>query len=192
MDQNMAICRNIILILGVLSWIYSLPALADFKKIKNINITTLDFLFLKFDNFFIKNQHKILDRNPLTVRYQGINYDVNYEKEKEIKVTIYAVMDKTRYKRKKYLPKLVDCNIVRNRIFYNKFGYSGFLRKKTYSLDEDLMREILKNTIYNLQGLNEELKDFLIDKTKISIEIIHPIQSRNLSCSGNISDFELR
>ena len=188
----MAICRNIILTLGVLSWIYSLPALADFKKIKNINITTLDFLFLKFDNFFIKNQHKILDLNPLSVRYQGINYDVNYEKEKEIKVTIHAVMDKIRYKRKKYFPKLVDCNIIRNRIFYNKFGYSGFLRKKTYSLDEDLMREILKNTIYNLQGLNEELKDFLIDKTIISIEIIHPIQSRNLSCSGNISDFELR
>ena len=188
----MAICRNIILILGVLFWIFSLPAFADFKKIKNINITTLDFLFLKFDNFFIKNQHKILDQNPFNVRYQGINYYVNYKKEKEIEVKIYAVMDQIRYKRKKYYPKLVDCNIIRNKIFYNKYGYSAFLRKKNYVLDENLMREILKKTVYNLQGLNEELKDFLIDKTKIYIEVVHPNKSRNRLCSGNITDFELR
>ena len=54
------------------------------------------------------------------------------------------------------------------------------------------MREILKNSIYNLQSLDDELKDFLIDKTKISIEIIHPIQSKNRLCSGKIIDFELR
>ena len=188
----MAICRYILITLSFIFWIFSTSVFADFEKLKKTEITTMDFLLTKFDNFFIKNQHKILDQNPLNVRYQGINYYVNYEKEKEIKVIIYAVMDKIRYKKKKYFPKLVDCNIIRNKIFYNQFGYSAFLRKKTYSLDEDLMREILKNTIYNLQGLNEELKDFLIDKTKISIEIIHPIQSKNRSCSGNISDFELR
>ena len=38
----------------------------------------------------------------------------------------------------------------------------------------------------------ESRPPLLIDKTKISIEIIHPIQSKNRSCSGNISDFELR
>ena len=50
-----------------------------------------------------KNQHKILDQNPFTVRYQGINYQVNYEKEKSIEITIRAVMDQTRYKNRKCL-----------------------------------------------------------------------------------------
>ena len=54
------------------------------------------------------------------------------------------------------------------------------------------MREILKNSIYNLENLDDELTNFLIDKTKIKVKIIHPNQSKNYSCSGNIADFELR
>ena len=101
-------------------------------------------------------------------------------------------MDRYRYKSKKYFPKLVDCNIVRNRIFFNKFGYTGITRKKNYSLSEIEMREVIKKTIYNLENLDESLKDFLIDKTKINVEIIHPIKIKSISCSGNLTDIELR
>ena len=67
-----------------------------------------------------------------------------------------------------------------------------YRRKKNYALDEEMMREILINSIYNLENLDDELKNFLVDKTKIKVKIIHPNQSRNYSCSGNIADFELR
>ena len=54
------------------------------------------------------------------------------------------------------------------------------------------MREILKKTIYNLENFDDELTNFLIDKTKIKVKIIHPNQNKNYSCFGNIADFELR
>ena len=101
-------------------------------------------------------------------------------------------MDRYRYKKKKYFPKLVDCNIIRNRIFYNKIGYTGFTRKKNYSLSEEGMREILKIAIYNLENFDETTKDFLIEKTQIQVKVIHPIKIKNVSCSGNLTDIELR
>ena len=187
----MAICRYIIIILSIISWIYSSSVLADFNKLKNINITSMDFLMMKFDNFFIKNQHKILGNNPLAIHYESVNYYVFYEEGKNIEIILEATMNKRRYKNKKYFPKLVDCNIVRNRIFYNKYGYTAFKRKKNYVLDEDIMRNVLKKTIYNIENLDDELADFLINKTKIKVEIIHPNRSKNRLCSGNITDLEL-
>ena len=188
----MVICRYIVIILSIISAIYSSSVFADFNKLKNIKITSMDFLLTKFDNFFIKNQHKILSNNPLMIYYESLNYNVAYKEGKNIEVTIEAKMNQVRYKRKKYFPKLSDCNIVRNKIFYNKSGYTFYRRKKNYALDEEMMREILINSIYNLENLDDELKNFLVDKTKIKVKITHPNQNRNYSCSGNIADFELR
>jgi len=188
----MATCKYIFFILLTFFCINSSSVLAEFNKIKKVDITTMDFLLTRFDNFFIKNQHKILGNNPLAVRYESINYNVIYEVEKSIQIFLEAKMDRYRYKSKKYFPKLVDCNIIRNRIFFNKFGYSGITRKINYSLSESGMREVIKKTIYNLENLNEPLKNFLIDKTKINVEIIHPIKTKNISCSGNLTDIELR
>tara|TARA_B100001996_G_scaffold378539_1_gene362848 strand:+ start:233 stop:799 length:567 start_codon:yes stop_codon:yes gene_type:complete len=188
----METCRYIFIITCFFYLINSSPILADFKKLENVNITAMDFLLTKFDNFFIKSQYKILRSNPLTVAYESINYNVIYEKDKNIQITLEAVMDKRRYERKKYFPKLVDCNIIRNKIFYNKLGYSGFLRKKNYSLSEVDMRETLKRIIYNLENFDEATKDFLIEKTIIKVEVIHPRKVRSISCSGNIADIELR
>ena len=188
----METCKYIFFIILSFFWINSLTALAEFKKLDSVNITAMDFLLTKFDNFFIKNQHKILGNNPLAVRFESINYDVIYEKEKNIQINLQAIMDTHRYKRKKYYPKLVDCNIIRNRIFFNKLGYTGFTRKKNYSLSEVEMREDLKRMIYNLENFDEKTKDFLIDKTIINIEVVHPRKIRNITCSGNITDIELR
>ena len=100
-------------------------------------------------------------------------------------------MDQNRYKLKKYSPKKVDCNIIRNRIFYDKVGYSAFKRKLNYTLSEAEMVEILKAKIYNLENFDEELKSFLVNKTKIMITIKNPIRKQTISCSGNLSDLEL-
>tara|TARA_Y100000590_G_scaffold239897_1_gene269773 strand:- start:839 stop:1405 length:567 start_codon:yes stop_codon:yes gene_type:complete len=188
----MVICRYIIIILSLISYTYSSSVFADFNKLKNIKITSMDFLLSKFDNFFIKNQHRILRRNPLMIYYESLNYNVVYKEGKNIVINIEAKMNRMRYKQKKYFPKLSDCNIVRNKIFYNKSGYTFFKRKKNYVLDKEIMTEILKNSIYNLENLDDEFKNFLIRQTKIKVKIIHPNQNKNYSCSGNIADIELR
>ena len=188
----MAICKYIIIILSIIIYTYAPATFADFNKLPNIKITSMDFLLTKFDNFFIKNQHKILRNNPLMIYYESLNYSVTYKKGENIEVAIEAKMNQKRYKRKKYFPKLPDCNIVRNKIFYNKSGYTFYKRNRTYDLDEEVMREILKKSIYNLENIDDELVSFLIDKTKIRVNIIHPNQNKNFSCSGNIADFELR
>ena len=168
----MAICKYIIIILSIIVYTYAPATFADFNKLQNIKITSMDFLLTKFDNFFIKNQHKILRNNPLMIYYESLNYSVTYKTGETIEVAIEAKMNQKRYKRKKYFPKLPDCNIVRNKIFYNKFGYTFYRRKKTHDLDEEMMKEILKYSIYNLENLDDELKNFLIDKTKVKVKII--------------------
>ena len=84
----MVICRYIIIILSLISYTYSSSVFADFNKLKNIKITSMDFLLNKFDNFFIKNQHKVLRGNPLMIYYESLNYSVTYQEGKNIKVTI--------------------------------------------------------------------------------------------------------
>ena len=81
----MVICRYILITLSFIFWIFSTSVFADFKKLKKIEITTMDFLLTKFDNFFIKNQHKILTNNLLIVRYESVSYDVIYKEGKILK-----------------------------------------------------------------------------------------------------------
>ena len=80
----MAICRYILTTLSFIFWIFSTTVFADFEKLKKTEVTTMDFLLIKFDNFFIKNQHKILSNNPLLVRYESIRYEVVYIEEKNM------------------------------------------------------------------------------------------------------------
>ena len=97
----MAICRYIIVILSIITCTYSSAVFADFNKLQDIKITSMDFLLTKFDNFFIKNQHKVLRGNPLMIYYESLNYSVTYQEGKNIKVTIEAKMNQRRYKKKK-------------------------------------------------------------------------------------------
>ena len=149
----MVICRSILIKLSIIFWVFSTSVFADFKKLEKIAITPIDFLLSKFDNFFIKNQHKILSNNLLIVRYESVSYDVVYKKEKNIEIFLTATMNQDRYKTKKYTPKKVDCNIIRNRIFYDRTGYSVFSRKLNYSLSESEMVEILKTLIPVLSSM---------------------------------------
>tara|TARA_B100001540_G_scaffold29648_1_gene25572 strand:+ start:208 stop:777 length:570 start_codon:yes stop_codon:yes gene_type:complete len=189
----MVICKYILFFFSIVFCTFSIPLNADFKKLDDVQISPIDFLMVKFDNFFIKNKNKIIDSNPFSVSYQEVNYYVVYEKNEHFQIFIEAVMDKHRYtKVKKYYPKNADCNVVRNRIFFNKFGYSIFRRKKNNALNEDMMREILIGNIFNLEYLNDDMKDFLIQNTKIKVQITHPEKGRFITCSGNIIDVELQ
>ena len=78
----------------------------------------MDFLLTKFDNFFIKNQHKILSNNPLLVRYESISYDVIYIEGKNIEIFLEAIMDRSRYKKKKYS---IDREVYQHIKIYKKY-----------------------------------------------------------------------
>jgi len=190
--QNMEICKKIILfsILILLSLIQYTKA----NNIKDITPSFKDFILMKYEIFFLKNQSRVLNSKKigLMVRYQSVNYEIKIDKNNNTKIIINSIMDKNRYlKKKKYKPKISDCNIVRNKIVTNKFGYNPLTLKQNYSVTEDVLFEYIKNNIFNFQNIKEdEIKRF-INKTSVTVNIVHPISKFNLSCSGKLSDAQL-
>ena len=151
-----------------------------------------DFVILKFDLFIQSNLNNLVSAGGITaVSYQSINYKINMDKKNNIFITINVVMNKKRYTKKKYFPKLRDCIQIRNKIFVNKYGYSPFKQTFNNLVNEDILINKINDNILNISSLNEDLKNKIIDKTKIKINIIHPKTENNLSCSGNLIDTKL-
>ena len=156
-------------------------------------LTIKDFLILKFELFLGNNINNLFIGGGLTnIAYQNINYTVKIDKKDNIEIILDAVMNKQRYKAKKYSPKISDCNQIRNKIFLNKYGYSFLTRKYNNLVNEDSLTENLNNTILNISSIEDNLKDQIIEKTRIKINIIHPKIVNNLSCSGRLIDNELK
>ena len=127
------------------------------------------------------------------VQYSNIGIGVSLDKKKEeIFINIYAIMDRNRYQKKKYIQKLSDCNQVRNLIFYQKHGYKFFTQKRDPSLSQDLMNDIFKEVFFNNLSLNEKEIQFLTDRSFVKVTILHPIKKSELSCSGKANDYELQ
>ena len=188
----MEICKKIFFFSIFLIFFFIPITKAD--NLNNINLTIKDLILIKYEIFFLKNQSRVTGskRVGLMVKYQSINYDVNIDNENNTTIRINAIMDKNRYlKKKKYKPKITDCNIIRNKIVANKFGYNPFTLKPNYSITEEILLENIKNNIFNFQNLNEDQIETLINKSTIKINIIHPIPKFNKSCSGNFSDVKL-
>ena len=187
----MEICKKIFFFSIFLIFFFIPISKAD--NLNNINIAFKDLILIKYEIFFLKNQSRVIgSRVGLMVKYQSINYDVNIDNENNTTIRINAIMDKNRYlKKKKYKPKITDCNIIRNKIVANKFGYNLFTLKPNYSITEEILLENIKNNIFNFQNLSEDQIETLINKSTIKINIIHPIPKFNKSCSGNFSDVKL-
>ena len=141
----MAICKKKIFIHTALSvlliFAITCSSYADmnFEKLENKKVSILDFFLLKLETKLIKKA-QYLRRQLLVsrVQYSNINIQVDYdEKEGQIFINLYAVMDKNRYKKKNYKQKLSDCNQVRNLIFYKKHGYKFFSQKRDPSLSQE-------------------------------------------------------
>jgi|TARA_B100002051_G_scaffold256446_1_gene272967 hypothetical protein len=164
------------------------------SNFSNISPTIKDLILMKYEIFFLKNQERVINSRKvgLMVKYQSLNYELKIDKDNNTSIRVNAVMDKNRYlKKKKYKPKITDCNILRNKIVTNKYGYNPLTLKFNYSITEDVLFEYIKNNIFNLQNLKEDQITSLIDKTSIIINIIHPISKFSLSCSGKFSDAQL-
>ena len=74
----------------------------------------------------------------------------------------------------------------------NKNGYSLFTNKKNYSVSEEILFNTIKKNVYNLVNISEKNIKESINQTNIKINILHPISRFNISCSGKITQLELK
>tara|TARA_Y100000590_G_scaffold50244_1_gene53006 strand:+ start:857 stop:1447 length:591 start_codon:yes stop_codon:yes gene_type:complete len=195
----MEICKKKIIINIILSFLfvfsYLKPGYAEvnFENIENKQVSYLDFFLLKFENTL--NKKSLILRRQLfatRVQYSNIGIGVDFDKKSEkISVKIYAIMDRNRYSKKKYEHKISDCNQVRNLIFYQQNGYKFFTQKRDPALSEKIMEDIFKEVFFNNISLDEKEIKFLLDKMFVHVTILHPIQKKELSCSGKINEYEL-
>ena len=92
--------------------------------------------------------------------------------------------------KKKYKPKLSDCNILRNILLYGKYGYNIF-QKRNKHLSNAKMSEIFLGRFLNNLSLSENEKDYILNNTLAKVEVIDPVRGNNIFCTGGI-DKELK
>ena len=165
---------------------------ANELDLKKNFIPLKDFIILKYELFFKENAKNVFQGGGVFgVAYQDIIYDIKIKNDDSIDISINAIMDKERYRSKRYYPKLRDCNQVRNKIFMNKYGYSFLSQSFNNLVNEESLTKEINNKILNISSLDNEMKNYLLNKTKIKIKILHPKQEKSLSCSGKLLATEL-
>ena len=97
-------------------------------------------------------------------------------------------MDKKRYSQKKYIPKISDCNILRNLLLYGKQGYNIFSKKRNVYLTDSIMSEMFISNFLNNLSITESLKDFILKNTYARVEIIDPVRGNDIFCKGRIAE----
>ena len=73
----------------------------------------------------------------------------------------------------------------------NKYGYS-FAQNFNNLVNEESLANAIDKKILNISYLNNEMKQTLLAKTNIKINILHPRKEKNLSCSGKLLSSELK
>jgi hypothetical protein len=96
-------------------------------------------------------------------------------------------MDKVRYKKKKYKPKISDCNVLRNLLVYGKYGYNLIFQKRNTFLTNADMEEIFISRFLNNLSLSKEEKFFLTKNTFAKVQIIDPVRGNDIYCEGDIT-----
>ena len=186
--------NKIFIILAVVVFVNNALAETSFKTLEGKKTSYLDFFLLKFENRIFKRS-LILKRQmvPTRVQYSNIGTQVELNKnDNKILVKIYAIMDQVRYSKKKYSPKLRDCNQIRNLIFYQKHGYKFFSQKRDPNFSKAVMEDIFKEVFFNNTSLDKKEIHFLMNSIYVDITIFHPIKKIELNCSGKANDYELR
>ena len=195
----MAICKNFLLVAIIncfLIFFSNNPIFAEqsFKKLENKKVSFVDFFLMKYENKLVRRSQALRSEVfPTRVQYSNVSIEVDFDNnKKEILTDIYAVMSKSRYLKKKYNQKLSDCNQVRNILFYRKHGYKFFSQKRDPNFSQEKMKDIFLKVFFNNVNLDEEEKDFLLEKMFVKVTIFHPVNKTELSCFGKANDYELR
>ena len=160
----------------------------DLKK--NKKISYLDFVLLKIEQRLIQ-RHGLLGAQPVAFRiqYQSVGSEVDFsEKDSKIIISIMGVMDKTRYLKKKYRPKISDCNILRNILLYGKYGYNLIFQKRNTFLNKADMEEIFMSRFLNNLTLSEKEKNYILNNTLTKVQVVDPVRGNDISCSGKVAE----
>ena len=190
----MEICKISRIIIFIIFFTFSSSVKSEIKLL-DIKVSAVDLILLKYEIFLTKNFNRLYKGGgiPQTIIiYQYIDSTVKYNEENGFSVNINAYMDKVRYtKKKKYSPKISDCNAIRNKIFLNKVGYNFLTQKKNNFVSESKLTSTIFSRILNLSGLSVKDKERIINDTQIEIEIIHPNKFHSIKCRGRINQVEL-
>ena len=160
----------------------------DLKE--NKKTSYLDFILLKIEGRLIQ-RHSLLGPQmvPVRVQFQHIGSQVDFNNEEsKIIISIRGIMDKSRYSKKKYIPKITDCNILRNVLLYGKQGYNLISRKRNSHLTNTDMEEIFISKFLNNLSITEKQKIFITNNTFARVEIVEPIRGNDIFCNGKISE----
>ena len=190
----MEICKISRIIIFIIFFTFSSSVKSEIKLL-DIKVSAVDLILLKYEIFLNKNFNRLYKGGgiPQTmIIYQYIDSTVKYNEENGFSVNINAYMDKVRYtKKKKYSPKISDCNAIRNKIFLNKVGYNFLTQKKNNFVSESKLTSTISSRILNLSVLSVKDKERIINDTQIEIEIIHPNKFHSIKCRGRINQVEL-
>jgi len=159
----------------------------DLKE--NKKTSYLDFILLKIEQRLIQ-RHGLLGPQfmALRIQYQNVGSQVDFfKKESKIIISIIGVMDKRRYSQKKYIPKVSDCNILRNILLYGKYGYNAIFQKRNKYLTNTHMEEIFVSRFLNNLSLSEKEKNYILSNTFAKVQVIDPVRGNNIFCTGKIA-----
>ena len=165
----------------------AVSTLDDLKK--NKKTSYLDFVLLKIEQRLIQ-RHGLLGAQPvaLRVQYQSVGSQVEFiEKQSKIIISIIGVMNKARYSQKKYVPKITDCNILRNILLYGKYGYNIFQKRNRLLTNLDMKEIFLSRFLGNL-SLSEKEKNYIVDNTFARVQVIDPVKGNDIFCAGKIAE----
>ena len=149
----------------------------------------LDFILLKLESRLIQ-RHTLLGAQlvPLRVQFQKIGSQVDFiKKDSKILISVIGVMSKKRYTEKKYKPNIIDCNILRNVLLYDKQGYNIFFKKRNKFLTNLDKEEIFIERYLNNLSITENEKIYIMENTNIKVQIIDPVRGNNISCDGSVT-----
>ena len=183
--------KKIILAISIFFFFQTVHASSEFTKLKeNQNVPYLDFILLKIEGRLVQ-RHTLLGPQlvPVRVQFQHISSQVDFsEKESKIIISIRGVMDKSRYSKKKYIPKITDCNILRNVLLYGKQGYKLLSKKRNSYLTNSVMEEIFISSFLKNLSITEEQKNFIVNNTFARVEILDPVRGNDIFCVGKIAE----
>ena len=180
------------IILTIIFLLFTQTTFADsiFDNLKeNKKTSYLDFILLKIEQR-LTQRHGLLGAQPVAIRvqYQSVGSQVDFsEKESKITISIIGVMDKKRYSQKKYIPKISDCNILRNILLYGKYGYNIFQKRNRFLTNADMEEIFLSRFLHNL-SLSEKEKNYIVDNTFARVQVIDPVRGNDIFCAGKITE----
>ena len=160
-----------------------------FKDLQDKKTSYLDFVLTKIESRLVQ-RHNLLGTQmmPVRIQFQNVGSQVDFfSKESRIVISIRGVMDKNRYSKKKYIPKLTDCNILTNILLYGKQGYHLILKKRNKFLTDSDMKDIFISRFLNNLTLSDEEKIYITENTFARVQIIDPVRGNDVFCSGNIA-----